>query len=669
MKNSLILALLIAGSNLFAQVQPNIIFIEFDDLNDWIQGFAGHPQTATPKWKWVSNRGTTFTNAYANSPQCGPSRASMLTGKDPDYTDVFTNQDLICDDFRANFNTAAGNETVFTLPEILKDNAGYYTYSIGKIYHCHENEPDYDSVTIPECEKLLSWNKVLQFEDNGGDEDVIIDYGDANNLGVSGFSYTPIPDSLETETVDYKSADAAASFIADYASNPENYCNKPFFLGVGFRRPHGPNYVPEKYWSTYYDEDYYADPYDLPYDDPIGAPYNGIVMPPQPATLWNDYYNLPIGGVGRALVDENPVHTKIMQWAYGEIVENGYPPIADGLTDVQRKFALEESKRANMVMSYLAAIKFADAQLGQIVTALQENPEVMNNTIIVLVSDHGYSLGEKQHWKKGTLWETDIRVPLVVADLRTPVKKTSKRFVSLMDLFPTLCEYGGAELPTFPGGAPYLDGYSFKTLVANPTTPWNKPVLSTYKNGKDLTDQGSCFPHYSVRDDEYHYIQYRTNGAAFPGGCDFATSTIEEELYRIGKKREIDPNEWTNLASDPAYSGTKDYLKTFLPGGINYLQFEKDAYGNELSPENYVMQVFPNPAESATTLYLDLDVSGPATITIINVQGQVVLEKIVTLVSEPTSMNLDVSALSNGIYRVNISNGNLMQSTSLMITR
>ncbi len=669
MKYNILFVILFASTNVFSQTQPNIILIEFDDLNDWIQGFAGHPQTVTPKWKWVENRGTTFTNAYTNAPQCGPSRVSMLTGKDPDYTKIYTNQDLICDDFRANFSLATGNETVYTLPEILKDNGGYYTYSIGKIFHCHENEPDYDSVTILDCEKLLSWNKVTQFADGGGDEDVIIDYGDANDLGVAGYAYAAIPDSLEVETVDYKSADAAIDFIDDYAINPGNYCNKPFFLGVGFRRPHGPEYVPEKYFSTYYDEGYYADPYDLPYDDPIGAPYNGIAMPPQPATMWNDYYNLPVGGVARALVDENPVHTKVMQWAYGEIVENGYPPIADGLTDLQRKFALEESKRANMVMAYLAAIKFADAQLGRIITALQENPEVMNNTIIVLISDHGYSLGEKQHWKKATLWETDIRIPMVIADLRAPAKKSCKKFVSLIDLFPTICEYGDAALPAFPDGSTYLDGYSFKALVTNPTTPWNKPILSTYKNGKNLEDQGSCFPHYSVRDNEYHYIQYHTNGAAYPTGCDFATSVVQEELYHIGKKREIDPNEWTNLASDPAYAATKDYLMTFLPGGVNYLQFEKDAIDDEFPTGTPMAQVYPNPAETAATLFLDMEGFGEATITIVNAQGQVVQQLAASIANQATTVTLDIANLPTGLYVITTEYGSIKTYNTLIVAR
>ncbi len=635
-----------------AQTQPNFIFVMFDDMNDWVQGFNGQPQASTPNINYFLKRGVTFTNAYCSAPQCAPSRVSMFTGKDCDYTKVYHNSDLSCADFRSNFTEAEGNEIIYTLPQILKDSAGYYTYSISKIFHCHDANADYDSLNPDICNRTLSWNKLVFFDYINGEQNVILDYGEAHQMGIYAWPYSVIPDSLEPLMQDYLAADSAIAFIADYAAHPENYCNKPFFLGLGFRRPHSPYYIPEKYFSTNYDDDYYSPSYNLPYNYPVGtAPANGFIMPPQPDPAFSDYDSLPINGVARALIAENKVHLASVDWAADQIDAFGYPPAIPGLTDAEKEFNLAEAKRANMAMSYNAAIKFADAQLGRLLDELKIHPEIYNNTIVVIMGDHGYALGEKTHWKKGCLWETDIRVPLIIADLRTPVKKTCKRFVSMLDIFPTICDYAGVDYPTFPDGSTYLDGYSMSPLIANPNYPWFKPVLSSFRNTKDLSRQGSCFPHYSVRDDEYHYIRYQTNGATYPGGCDEATSEIQEELYRIGKKKNIDPYEWNNLADDPAYAAVKADLASYLPGGANYLQFER---GEEIVVDNeqeLTISTLPNPAVQITQLLATGFQSGDADVTIVDATGRTIVSTTITI-DDPDygSYFFDASQWANGIY-------------------
>jgi len=646
MKKIFLFILIITNGVLKAQTQPNFIFVTFDDMNDWVQGFNGQAQSVTPNLQYLIKRGTTFTNAYCNAPQCGPSRTSMFTGKDNTYLNILHNTDLSCADFRANFSAAEGNETIFTLPEILKDSAGYFTYSISKVFHCHDNNFDYDSLNPDICNRDLSWNKLLFFDYINGEQNVILDYGEANQMGIYSWPYSVIPDSLEPLMQDYLAADSAIAFIQDYADNPGKFCDKPFFLGLGFRRPHSPYYIPEKYFSSNYDDNYYSAGYNLPYNYPVGAaPANGFIMPPQPINPYSDYDSLPINGVARALIAENKVHLAAGSWAADQVDIYGIPVTMPGLTDADREFALAEAKRANMAMSYQAAIRFADAQLGRLINELKLHPEIFNNTIIVVVGDHGYSLGEKTHWKKGCLWETDIRVPLIISDLRTPVKKSSKRFVNFLDIFPTVCDYAGIEPPTFPDGSAYLDGYSLIPLMENPNALWSKPVLTSFKNTKDPGRQGSCFPQYSVRDEEWHYIRYQTNGAGFPVSCDEATSEIQEELYRIGKKKNIDPYEWNNLADDPAYDYIKTNLSTYLPGGVNYLQFAKTATNNTIAEtETVELNMFPNPANSMSEIVIS-GIEGHVDILFYNAVGDLIFAD-----------DLTIASSENGYYYINVTN-------------
>lgn len=145
--------------------KPNFIFIVVDDLNDYQDIYDGHPQIETPHIDGLASSGIRFQNAYAACPGCAPSRTSMLSGKDAIYTQVFNNNDY-SNNFRNNFTAADGNETVFTLPEILKDSGGYYTMAINKVFHS-QKQNDYDKVTADPCAKDLSWNKMLDFEDGG----------------------------------------------------------------------------------------------------------------------------------------------------------------------------------------------------------------------------------------------------------------------------------------------------------------------------------------------------------------------------------------------------------------------------------------------------------------------------------------------------------------------
>ncbi|HMX03569.1 MAG TPA: sulfatase-like hydrolase/transferase [Chitinophagales bacterium] len=669
-KLSTLLCALVLGTVLLraqAPTQPNFVLIVADDLNDYVQGFSGHPQAKTPNINKIEKKGTTFTSTYCASPKCAPSRTSMITGKDTYYTKVYNNDDIGCKNFRKNFREEKGNEVVFTIPELLKDSGGYFTYTLSKVMHCYPGLPDYDTSNVAMCDKGLSWNKAFSYG-QGGDMTDVLDYGDEHDDGVTGFNFAVIPDTMEDNTVDYIITDSAISFIEDYASNPATYCNKPFFLAIGYKRPHGPFYVPEKYFLPYYNTDYYSVPYDKPYNDPVGAtPYNGVVMPPQPDPMWSDYTSLPDDLVGKAMNEEDYVHPDFLE--FGDYMMGLIPPpeIAAGLSDSEKTFILQESERANGIIAYLAAIKFFDAQVGRFYDEIKSHPEIFNNTVFIITSDHGYSLGEKTHWRKGCLWETDVRIPMVIADMRTPVKKTCKRVVGNIDLMPTILEMAGVDAPTFPDGSPYMDGVSLTPLLANPNTPWDKPVVSALQLHGYA--EGFCFPQYSVRDEEYHYIRYQTNGATAPA-CNEALSVFQEELYRIGKNKNIDPYEWNNLADNPAYDDVKAHLASFLPGGVNYLQFDRTASADDAAMAVQAFGVFPNPTSEYANFRMEGFTPGAATLQITDLMGRIIRNDEVTVDENGyLEVSYNVTTIQQGYYIGRVIQGNDSMQTEFIVAR
>ena len=471
-----------------AGMQPNIIFIVVDDLNDYVDGFGPLPIVSTPNIARIAALGTSFNNAYCPAPLCCPSRTSFLTGKDPGYTQIYSAADYSCNTFSQNFNIEKNNDTYFTIPGYLKDSAGYYTFGINKIFHCYENLQEYDNFTTDPCAKKLSWNEVFVYNDTVAltPENGVIDEGVSNN------EWAPINDTLEPYMMDYVAIDKSISFIDNFANN-EGTCGKPFFLALGIKKPHKPLFIPEKYFATEYISNFESNTINLPFNFPSNSyPYNGIVMPPQPEIAFSDYYNLPTLGLAQEMVkgsDEN-----FVEWANGL---NDIPVINEYYDASITIDLLAWSKRANCVMAYVAGIQYVDTQIGRLLDALEQNTSVYENTIIILIGDNGYSLGEKKHWGKRALWETDIRVPFIVADLRYPTSKISNTTVNLLDVFPTICALAGIPEPQFANGTRYLDGKSLSDFMLNSELEVERPVLSAVK--KETGSQGSCFPQFSIR--------------------------------------------------------------------------------------------------------------------------------------------------------------------------
>ncbi|MEC8423226.1 MAG: sulfatase, partial [Myxococcota bacterium] len=250
--------------------------------------------------------------------------------------------------------------------------------------------------------------------------------------------------------------------------------DRPFFLACGFFKPHLPWHVPQKYYEMY--------------------PLSEVVLP---VARKGDLEDVPAAGRRMARVETHRALVRNKAWR-------------------------------SAVQGYLAALSFADAMLGRVLDALDAS-EHRDDTLVVLWSDHGWSLGEKFHWKKFALWEECTRVPLVIGGPGIPRGRCA-RPVNLVDLYPTLADLCGLEAPR------NLDGVSLAPLVADPNAPWS---------GASLTTHG--FGNHAVRDERWRYIRYADGS---------------EELY----DHSVDPEEWHNLASRPDTAEVKATLAAHLPG-------------------------------------------------------------------------------------------------------
>ena len=389
---------------------PNVLFIGIDDLNDWIEPLGGHPQARTPNLMRLAERGVTFTRAYCQAPSCNPSRTSLMTGLRPSTTGVYGNRDA----WRRTVPDAV------TLPQHFMLH-GYEVLGGGKTFHGPQND-------------AASWEAYYQFK---------------------GFLHppkTPVNGIPRAAHFDWSGIDADASETADtrlaawageYLSKKHN---RPFFLAVGFYRPHLPWYAPQE---------------------------NFDLFPPDstelPSTLDGDIDDVPESAL-RSFRDHENV-TSHGEWQ-------------------------------KAVAGYLACINYADTNVGRVLRALEEGPNA-DNTIIVVWSDHGWQLGEKRQWRKFTLWERSARVVMMMAGPGVPARnRKSGRTVELLDLYPTLVDLCG--LPK----RPELDGRSLRPLLANPDATWNKPAItslapnrasvrterwrySRYQDGEELYDHSS----------------------------------------------------------------------------------------------------------------------------------------------------------------------------------
>ena len=263
----------------------------------------------------------------------------------------------------------------------------------------------------------------------------------------------------------------------------EQQHDKPFFLAYGLFNAHMPWYVPQQYFDMY--------------------PLDQIVLPELKADDLDDL-----------------------------------PPLASAVSDGIGSFAdkvIESGKHKEAVQAYLATTTYVDTQIGRVLDALEKSP-YKDNTIVVFLTDHGFHLGEKHHWQKTTLWEEGTHTLLMFrAPGVTQAGGVSERFVSLMDIYPTLAELCGLTPPA------YLDGRSLVPLLKDPKAPWRSTAITGLCH-KTKTDMA----YVSIRHELGRYTRY---GAE------------EEEFYDTTK----DPHEWTNQIDNPEYATTIAKLRTLIP--------------------------------------------------------------------------------------------------------
>lgn len=251
---------------------------------------------------------------------------------------------------------------------------------------------------------------------------------------------------------------------------------KPFFLACGLHKPHLPWAVPRKYYEMF--------------------PRDQIQLPPY---LENDLDDIP--AAGKRMARQNRDHERFLQ----------------------------SGRWKDAVQSYLATIAYVDMNVGRLLDAFEKSA-YRNNTIVVFWGDHGWSLGEKHHWRKFALWEEPTRNPIIwVAPGVTPTGGVCGRPVDFMHMYPTLCELAGLPRPA------HVEGPSIVTLLREPAAPWSLPAISTHG-----------YRNHAVRTEEWRLIRYADGS---------------EEFYDETK----DPYEWTNLADKPEYAAAKASVAKFLP--------------------------------------------------------------------------------------------------------
>jgi arylsulfatase A-like enzyme len=429
-----------------APAKPNVLFVAVDDLRPAL-GCAGDPHAKTPAVDALAARGTVFTRAYCQQAVCSPSRSSLLTGRRPDSTKVY---DLV-----THFRKALPD--VVTLPQHFKSN-GYYAHGVGKIYHGGYDDPPSWSVPWegtkgkgfgPDGLKLLD---DLKAKAKAAGDDV----SRVRGLPVEA------PDVPDGDLNDGWTANRAIEILKVRKGQKE-----PFFLAVGFLKPHLPFVAPKKYWDLY-------DPAKLPAAGPAAPPKDAPAFAPQFGGELRAYHGIPKSG-----------------------------PVPD---ETARK----------LVHGYYAATSYMDAQLGRVLAALKENG-FADNTVVILWGDHGWHLGDHGMWCKHTNYEKATRAALVMS--RPGQKATGKpsaALVEFVDIYPTLAEVCG--LPK-PDG---VEGYSFAPLLDDPAKPWKAAAFSQYPRGGGKDKDVGPLMGYAVKTDRYRYVEWRKRGG---------TEVVARELY------------------------------------------------------------------------------------------------------------------------------------------
>ena len=513
-KNKLLIVLLtlLVAAPVFSQqkAKPNILFIAVDDLKP-ILGCYGNKQIKTPNIDRLAKMGTVFMRNYVQQAVCGPTRASLMTGKRPDYTKVW--------DLKTKMRDI--NPDILSLPQYLITQ-GYTTQGIGKVYdvRCVDSDIDKPSWSIPyyktdkkyygtygepaegryqlPATKALAEKYIKEAVDNGKTK------AEANE-----YVQTKIKPSVENADVpDYAYTDGANILQAVDILTELKKKNQPFFFAVGIAKPHLPFVAPKKYWDLYRREDMPLAPFQEKTKNAVDIAYHNA-------------------GEIRGYTDIPPLTSFTDQKPYG--------------------ITLPVDKQKELIHGYYAAISYADAQVGKLLNTL-DSLGLSKNTIIILWGDHGWHLGDHNLWCKHTNFEQATNAPLIIAAPGIAPSKTNA-LTEHIDIFPTICDLAGVSIPAI------LDGKSLLPLMKNPGATVKEFAVSQYpRSGATAENErlGYADPNamgYSIRTSQYRYTIWMSNGYRSNKPFD-KNLVIGTELYDYKK----DPLETENVVNDKKYT-------------------------------------------------------------------------------------------------------------------
>ncbi|MEQ9440674.1 MAG: sulfatase [Cyclobacteriaceae bacterium] len=414
----------------------NVLFIAVDDLRPELNCY-GNEYIHSPNIDRLAQQGVLFEQAYCQQAVCSPSRTSLMTGLRPDSSHVY--------DLSTHFRDVVPG-SITTIPQHFKQQ-GYHSEFWGKIFHAFlldsaswSIEGDNQDRRIEPQWPQENWRAYVTEESNA--------LADQNDGGGPPYERAAVPDNAYPDGVIAEKTIQTLNTLSQQ--------DQPFFLGVGFYKPHLPFNAPSKYWDLYD-----ADEITLPRQ----------ITPP----------------------DEAP-SVALTEW--GELRAYSLIPAQGEVSD---------SMARNLIHGYRACVSYTDAQIGKVLDEL-DRLNLRDNTIVVLWGDHGWKLGEYGDWCKHTNFELDTQSPLIVSvpGMATAGQKT-KALVELVDIYPSLCELAGLPLPD------HLQGSSFVPVLNNPDQAWKKAALSQYPR------QGGAVMGYSMRTAHYRYTRWQDSAGAVVG--------------------------------------------------------------------------------------------------------------------------------------------------------